>query len=347
MPAVGLIDKYARSFIASALRQGYALDDVCAAAGVEQATYRSQEQLFGPKELASISRHVKRLMDDEFCGFARRRCKAGTLQLALELVLPSKTLEEALDKAFRLYSVISDDVQFDLITEADYADIRVHIMEPELDQSNFLAEWFLLLWRSLSGWLIGEEIPVLKTRFEHPREGVYDEYTQAFGSDCAFRQADNSITFHGRYLRQPVVKDLSDLRDFYSTTYIDLTNYSGVDRALKTRIRALLKDYFFEAQKFYPMEAVARKFNMSVQSLRRRLEEEGSSYRNLKEEIRREAAITWLRDERIPISEISRMCGFAETNGLSRAMKSWVGVSPSVYRETVLRERSGSGSQPT
>lgn len=340
MPAIGLIDRYARSFIASALRQGYDLEVVCSAAGVKQEIYESQQALFGPEDLSRISRHVKRLMDDEFCGLARRRCRVGTLQLSMELILPSKSLEEALDKAFRFYTVVSDDVQFDLIIEGDFVDIRVHIMEPELDRSNFLAEWFLLQWGNVSGWLIGEEIPILKTRFEHSRDGVYDEYMQAFHSECAFRQADNSITFHSRYLRQPVIKDLSDLREFYSTNYIDLSIASGIDQAFNTRIRALLKDYFFEAQKFYPMEAVARRFNMSVQSLRRRLEEEGSSYRAIKEEIRREAAITWLRDKRIPIAEISRMCGFAETNGLSRAMKSWVGVSPSVYRETVLNEQA-------
>jgi AraC-like DNA-binding protein len=42
-------------------------------------------------------------------------------------------------------------------------------------------------------------------------------------------------------------------------------------------------------------------------------------------------------DERISLAQISLMAGFAETNGLARAMRSWTGFSPSQYRKITLR----------
>jgi AraC-like DNA-binding protein len=307
MAATGLINRYSRTIIASALRKGYELETICEAAGVSSEVYEADKALFGPEDLSNISRYVKRLMDDEFCGLTRRHCKAGTLALACELILPSSDLQEALDKAFRFYALVNDDIQFDLTAEDELADIRVHVMEPALDPASYLPEWFLLLWRSLSSWLIGEEIPILKTRFSHQAQGVVEEYKQVFASDCAFAQPENSISFHGGYLRKPISRTLEDLKAFYATSSIDLINFSGVDYSLKSRVRSVLKNYFFDTQRFYPMQAIARKFNLSEQSLRRRLDEEGSSYRAIKEDIRREAAINWLLDDRIPISEVSRM----------------------------------------
>ena len=52
----------------------------------------------------------------------------------------------------------------------------------------------------------------------------------------------------------------------------------------------------------------------------------------VKEEVRREAALRWLDHEGLSISEVSYRAGYAEPNGLTRALKSWAGISPSAYR---------------
>lgn len=41
----------------------------------------------------------------------------------------------------------------------------------------------------------------------------------------------------------------------------------------------------------------------------------------------------------IPIGEISRMGGFAEANSLTRAVKSWVGMSPTEYRQHIADQQ--------
>ena len=79
---------------------------------------------------------------------------------------------------------------------------------------------------------------------------------------------------------------------------------------------------------------------MSSQTLRRHLEDEDSSYRIIKEEIRREVVMKWLGNAQISIGEVSRMGGFAEPNGLTRAVKAWIGLSPKAYRDSVLRHDS-------
>ena len=88
------------------------------------------------------------------------------------------------------------------------------------------------------------------------------------------------------------------------------------------------------------MEDIAEEYHISSQTLRRRLDEEGGSFRAIKEKIRRNAVMQWLRDPDIPISEIARMTGFAEANGLSRAVKAWIGESPSEFRARLEKDRN-------
>lgn len=64
--------------------------------------------------------------------------------------------------------------------------------------------------------------------------------------------------------------------------------------------------------------------------------DEGVSYRSVKDEVRRSVALRYLEDPSVPIGEVSFRAGFAEPNGLARAIRVWAGVSPSEYREQAL-----------
>jgi AraC-like DNA-binding protein len=93
------------------------------------------------------------------------------------------------------------------------------------------------------------------------------------------------------------------------------------------------------------MEELAHTFGVSGQTMRRGLKAEGTSYRQVKAEARREVVLNNIADTSLTLSEISVLAGFAETNGLVRAMKSWTGLSPSAYRQAAM-EGSGQSIPP-
>lgn len=72
------------------------------------------------------------------------------------------------------------------------------------------------------------------------------------------------------------------------------------------------------------------------QSLRRKLKQESTSYRAIKENIRRDIAIEKLIRGNLPISEIAEMLGYSETRAFTRAFHNWTGVSPIQYRERFI-----------
>jgi len=340
MSAQALINRYARAIIRGALSRQYDYSVIRQAVGIPADIGPDDDYDFDPGTLARISRQVKLLMQDEFCGLTATRCRIGAFSLMCDLIIFSDTLEQALRKAFRFYSVLTEDVQFELETAGDTARVFVRLADPAIDADHFLCEWWFLNWRAISSWLIGEEIDLVEVAFSHHPAVAFEGYAQVFSRHCRFGQPQAFFSFDRGHLTKRIIRNTDDLLVFIGNSSIDLVSIPGVEQSLKNRVKAHLQNHFFETQHFPSMEAVAVQYHMSSQTLRRHLEEEGASYRGIKEEIRRDVVMKWLGNSQISISEISRMGGFAEPNGLTRAVKSWIGLSPKAYRDGLAAQRA-------
>jgi AraC-like DNA-binding protein len=82
--------------------------------------------------------------------------------------------------------------------------------------------------------------------------------------------------------------------------------------------------------------AVAKRMGMSARTLRRRLEEEGTTFRDLVDVVRKEAALDHLRQQTLALAEVAFVLGFSDPSAFHRAFKRWTGTTPAEYR---LRHR--------
>ena len=77
---------------------------------------------------------------------------------------------------------------------------------------------------------------------------------------------------------------------------------------------------------------MASELALSTRSLRRKLEQEGTSYRDLVEEERRQLALQLLDSTTMKIEELAAHLGYTDAGGFVRAFRRWEGCSPSAYR---------------
>ena len=64
-----------------------------------------------------------------------------------------------------------------------------------------------------------------------------------------------------------------------------------------------------------------------------RLSERGTNFLNVLQEVRSRVALRYLADDRLGITEIAFLLGYADQGSFSSAFKSWHGVSPRDYRQ--------------
>ena len=82
-------------------------------------------------------------------------------------------------------------------------------------------------------------------------------------------------------------------------------------------------------------EAVIQALHLSQRTLQRKLKEEGTTFKELLDETRRELAKEYVNDTSLSFSEITYLLGFSEQSNFTRAFKRWQGQSPSAYRQQV------------
>ena len=79
-------------------------------------------------------------------------------------------------------------------------------------------------------------------------------------------------------------------------------------------------------------EEIARLYNMSISTLRRRCREGGESYKEIRERCLLELACEWLRSSQLDVEDVALKLGFGDGRSFRRAFKRWTGISPSEYR---------------
>ena len=103
------------------------------------------------------------------------------------------------------------------------------------------------------------------------------------------------------------------------------------DASLPLQVRNVLRQLLKEG--LPRKEQVAEHFAMSVRTLQRQLQQAGTSYQQILDDLRQELAEHYLQHTHLPILEITQYLGFTEPRSFHRTFKSRTGMTPGEYRQ--------------
>jgi AraC-like DNA-binding protein len=93
------------------------------------------------------------------------------------------------------------------------------------------------------------------------------------------------------------------------------------------------------------MKDIARLLGMTERALRRRLAEDGCSFREVLDGALKERTLRLLRDPAVPLVEVAERAGFSEVSAMHRAVRRWTGLTPVQLRQK-SQEEPMEGSEP-
>lgn len=189
----------------------------------------------------------------------------------------------------------------------------------------------LAMWMRVCGWLIGQHIDIASASCAGPRPEFIAGIRHFFPCPVKYDQPVNTLTFSARHLSAEVIRDEAQLR-----TFLKLAPYHIVIEppaslsSITYRIREILGSDF--RQEMPSFEELTGLLNMSARTLRRRLDKEGISYQRIKDNARRDIAISLLSRDRLTVSDVAEQVGFSDPSAFHRSFKKWTGQSPGSYR---------------
>lgn len=171
--------------------------------------------------------------------------------------------------------------------------------------------------------------------FDYPAPTYVSEYRRTFGRSARFDQARAGIGFPRAWL---------DLPQFHWDPSLYGVLRDQADRLLKRGGRSLVSErlHLLLLQRREPrpgMPDLARRLGMNERALRRRLAEEGSSFRAIAESALRERTLSLLRDPAPSLKDVVARAGFSEASALYRAVRRWTGLSPVQFRARIARQQ--------
>jgi len=96
---------------------------------------------------------------------------------------------------------------------------------------------------------------------------------------------------------------------------------------------SLVREHISKSLRQANIERSATLLNMSSRYLRQRLAEEGTSFREISNEIRQGYADLYLRDTPMPLNQIANKLGFGDQASFTRAYRNWTGKTPGEIRK--------------
>lgn len=305
---------------------------VLRSAAIPQELLTSAHARVPAASFATLWMAVAHELDDEFFGLDRRRMKVGSFALLCRSVLHSENLGQAVRGVLRGFALLLDDVGATLQLRDDQAMISVVNRMASTEDRRFAEETFLVMVHGLMCWLAGKRITLSMAEFSGPKPSYTREYTVMFSEHLRFDAPATGIHFDARLLDAPVVQNATTLKTFLrnapQSVFLKYKNTSGWTARLRRRLRGSIGEADWPV-----LEEIAHEFNVAPTTLRRRLDAEGASFQDVKDELRRDAAIHYLCNTPLSVAEVASLLGFQETSAFRRAFKKWTGLQPSRYRD--------------
>lgn len=156
-------------------------------------------------------------------------------------------------------------------------------------------------------------------------------YGHYFGAAVEMNAPFNAIFLNRADLAVPIANRNPLLYDM-ATAFID-TEFPCSAKPLSARVRSIAARLLSHGGCLHIDVAAA--LGMHPRTMQRRLSDEGVSFEDIKDEVRREAAIRYLGQRTIPLTRVAAMLGYSEPSVLTRSCHRWFGSSPRKVRKTM------------
>jgi AraC-like DNA-binding protein len=315
--------------------------DLLAASGINPDLLSDPDGRVPLKNYATLYSALVRQLDDEGFALFPAPLRSGTFEFLCRSMVSSLTLGEALNRGARFLRLVLPDLDVSITRSRNAAEITIaetHPLRPDLDDPCrvFAFEWLLRLLHGLACWLVGRELHLSSVRFPYSRPAHAADYDLIYTPHSVFGGDKLIASLNPNLLDLPIRRDDDALATFLVGAPGKIAMLYRRDREMVHQVRDLLANAFPQP---FTLDDAAHKLNLSARTLHRRLQEEDSSFRAIKDALRRDLALSHMEKSDQPIAAIAANLGFSEPSTFFRAFQTWTGVAPTEYRKRLARNK--------
>lgn len=274
-----------------------------------------------PRDLLErLWRAAVRQTDDRFLALSMGQSwEPRTNHLVFLLVTSAETLGEGLEAAVRYQQLLSHADVLGLSQEEGAHLVEIKRVEDQLPILAHEIEFIAVVLSKLCAFATGGAFRMRELRFEHAYRGNIEQYEALFQAPVVFGKAKSALVLdeetwnltlpHGNQALHAQLEGVAAAQHATLDTHVLVDSVREKSRTLLPKGQCNI-------------EAVASAMHLTPRTLQRRLHEEGTSFREVLDAVRRSIVRDGVERNQT-IAEIGRYAGFTNPRSFRRALKRW------------------------
>jgi AraC-like DNA-binding protein len=216
------------------------------------------------------------------------------------------------------------------VSEGDFAVLGYEALTPGVPGADQVTFGALAIATNVLRALCGASFRFHEVSFAYPAPPDVSLFRSFFGAPVRFNAERSALAFEARWLAAPVAGADAYVRQILVERIRQ--QLAGAPDVTVDRLRRVVRSLVAGGK--LSVDDLAAAFALSRRTLARRLNEHGTSFRELLDEARFLAARNLLQSSQAPVAEIAARLGYSDTPAFTRAFRRWAGTSPAEWRRT-------------
>lgn len=243
--------------------------------------------------------------------------------------MSSETLGDAVDLAVKYFRTRGTVMDIQHFIEDDVAVIQVEELVALNEIAPFMIENLFSSFHVIGQKMLGD-LPIEgELRFAFPEPDYFERIKPLLPIPVTFDCAYNQMRFPASRLEQPLkFSDPRLAQMAQAQCEAEMANIKTPPRLLNKVRRIILADSWRSPG----VEEVASELHMSARTLKRKLQQLGTSYQVILSDLRKALAVEYLTQTDMTVDDIAIQLGYSDASNFARAFRRWTSKSPSDYR---------------
>lgn len=249
------------------------------------------------------------------------------------LALNSSSLQDGIQQVVKYERLMLQSSLTQLTQQGETATLswRTPYAGPE---SRYFKEAVLSGWIHLTRRVMGGDLPLIKVCFDHPAPANPLEYERVFGCPVEFDAEQSAVEFPSELLALSIVESDPVLNEILQLQADQMLQEVEDESQLTTRVRRVITQRL--SDEALSLVEVAQEIGVSPRVLHNNLKKQGHSFNKLVAEVKKVAAVYYLKDNQFSLVEVAHLVGFSDQSSFNRAFRRWLGESPGDYRKRLV-----------
>ncbi len=262
------------------------------------------------------------------CGLRARFQTMGVLGYVM---MNSSSIIKAWTKLCNYQELVLSIVLQEILIEDDLITFRGVMQEEWQEEFRYTIDFIYTSCLTLIKNCTSKDIHPLELGFNFPKPSNINRYHEIFDPATIKFSCDNPyITFKKADLEKPITAYDAGMFEHFEKLLKEIADeHDSINMTTRAVRNTILKRLKADVPK---SKEIAKELAMSIRTLQLALQNEGTTYQKILNDVRKEVAIKQLTKSHNNVTDVAFLTGFSDISVFSRNFKKWTGLSPSEFQ---------------